>query len=68
MGELPGEDTKSTALNNFCYLGYTYTIPKNQNNEEQFSGLGQGEEKKYYPYYRWVPLMLFLQVFRICII
>ncbi|XP_065202767.1 innexin inx3-like [Planococcus citri] len=58
------DDGKLKVANTFCYLGYTYTIPTNRYGNEKLDGLGpkeHGDKVKYHNYYRWIPLMLFLQ-------
>ena len=68
MGETKDEG-KTKVANTFCYFGYTYTLPRNQHSNPKLSGIGpvfdgKDSEKRYHSYYRWVPLMLFIQVTR----
>ncbi|XP_065204510.1 innexin inx3-like [Planococcus citri] len=57
------DDGRTKVANTYCYLGYTYTLPSNQHSDEKQAGIGLHTEgaKKYHNYYRWIPLMLFLQ-------
>ncbi|XP_065201549.1 innexin inx3-like [Planococcus citri] len=60
-----GSDDEGTTkvATTYCYLGYTYTLPNNQHSNVKLSGIGEhiDGEKKYHNYYRWIPIMLFLQ-------
>lgn len=58
-GAIPGH-----VLNTFCWITYTFTLPRAEHKGLVHPGLGNeyDEEKRIHAYYQWVPFMLFFQV------
>lgn len=65
----PKEDVRQNALNQYCFIMSTYTLPHlyNQSIGEDVSHFGVGphdptkDHQKYHSYYQWVPFALFFQ-------
>jgi len=65
----PKEDIQQNALNQYCFIMSTYTVPKLYNKtlgvEIAHPGVGphtpMHDEQKYHYYYQWVPVVLFFQ-------
>jgi len=65
----PKEDIRENALNQYCFIMSTYTVPKLYNKtvgvEIAHYGVGPHtpifDEQKYHYYYQWVPVVLFFQ-------
>jgi len=64
----PKEDVRPEALNQYCFIMSTYTLPHLYNStvgvDVVHPGVGphdQEQDTKYHAYYQWVPFVLFFQ-------
>jgi len=65
----PSDDVRGAAVNQYCFIMSTYTVPALYNktvaSEVPAFGVGphnpEEDEEKYHSYYQWVPFVLFFQ-------